>query len=84
MLFSSWDKPSDACFNSRCNTNSLYNYIVIMFCHYALYYTAIAALKGQFVGHCYHSIVFQKVLRPFLATFWVSRGSVVTIKIILV
>ena len=24
------------------------------------------------------------VLRPFLATFWVSRGSVVTIKIILV
>ena len=32
MLFSSWDTPSDACFNSMCNTNSLYNYIVIMFC----------------------------------------------------
>ena len=48
------------------------------------YITAIAALKGQFVGHCHHSIVFSKVLRPFLATFWVSRGSVVTIKIILV
>ena len=32
MLFSKWDTPSDACFNSMCNTNSLNNYIVIMFC----------------------------------------------------
>ena len=27
--------------------------------------TAIAALKGQFVGHCYHSIVFSKGPQTF-------------------
>ena len=30
------------------------------------------------------SSFFQKVLRPFLAKYWASRGSVVTITIILV
>ena len=33
MLFSSCDTSRDVCFNSMCNTNSLYNYIVIMFCN---------------------------------------------------
>ena len=27
--------------------------------------TAIAALKGQFVGHCHHSIVFSKGPQTF-------------------
>ena len=30
-----------------------------------LIYSAIAALKGQFVGHCYHSIVFSKGPQTF-------------------
>ena len=30
---------------------------------------AIAALKGQFVGHCYHSIVFSKGPQTFFGNF---------------
>ena len=46
--------------------------------------TAIAALRVNFWDTAIRVSFFQKVLRPFLAMFWVSRGSVVTIKIILV
>ena len=43
MLFSSWDTPNDACFNSMCNTNSfefvqLHCDHVLYLRHYALYY----------------------------------------------
>ena len=31
--------------------------------------SAIAALKGQFVGHCYHSIVFSKGPQTFFGNF---------------
>ena len=33
------------------------------------YKAAIAALKGQFVGHCYHSIVFSKGPQTFFGNF---------------
>ena len=33
--------------------------------HLTIYSAAIAALKGQFVGHCHHSIVFSKGPQTF-------------------